>query len=115
MFSPDQFLQQLGEINNNLPSGSKVPETPQDDLRSLYKLLKGTARFAKKQIIFDLILPLISMAEYQVFRLIPVPTIHGNHRASIVPESPLLMITLEKDKFYQLNENEYNVCLKMTR
>lgn len=114
LFTPDQFTKQLEKINNNLPTGCKVPETPQDDLRSLYKLLKGRSRIQEDQIIFEILLPLIATSEYEVFKIIPVPTKFGLHRVSIIPESEYLMITLEKDKFYQLNEVEYKSCLSTT-
>lgn len=114
LFTPDQFLQQLVKVNSNLPAGSRVPETPQDDLKPLYKLLKGKARVTSRRIIFDITLPLVSTSEYQLYKVIPVPTKHGNHRVSIVPESKFLMITLEKDYFYQLSENEYTLCQKTT-
>lgn len=114
LFTPEIFLQQLEKINNNLPTGTKIPDTPKDDLKSLYKLLKGKARVTRKRVVFDLVLPLISTSEYELFKLIPVPTKHGNQRVAIIPESSYLLITLERDKFYQLDQIEYNACLKTT-
>ncbi len=111
LFTPDQFAKQLAKINNNLPTGTKIPENPQDDLRSLYKLLKGKTRVSENQIIFEIILPLVSASEFELFKIIPVPTKYKLHRVAIIPESDYMIITLEKDKFYQLNENEYNSCL----
>ena len=47
-----------------------------------------------------------------MYREIAVPTQYGDHRISIIPNSKYLMITLEKDNFYQMDQDEYNTCLK---
>lgn len=42
----------------------------------------------------DTVAPLLSVEEFQMFRIIPVPVQQGHEQISISPESPYLLITI---------------------
>lgn len=69
-------------------------------------------RVTEKYILLEVIIPLIALPEFQLFNIIPIPTRHDGNRISIIPESRYLLITLQKDTFYQMNEKEYSTCFQ---
>lgn len=58
-------------INDHLPAGSKLPIDPQDDIRSFYEIMRGKLRVTERNILLYVNIPLVSIAEFQVFRNIP--------------------------------------------
>lgn len=114
VFNPQQLREQLIMINNNLPSGSKLPGNSQQDIKSLYKLITGKARVTTENMLLDLVLPLVSSTELQLFHIVPFPINHEGNQLSIIPESEYISISLKRDKFYQLNEKHMQNCIKPT-
>lgn len=112
VFTPQQFQEQLTFINNNLPSGNKIPGNQPHDMRILYKIITAKARVTTKNIILDIVLPLVSTIDYQLLQIIPVPVQHQDQQLCIIPQSKYLLITLQRDKFYQLEEKDIHNCIK---
>lgn len=113
LFTPNQFRGLLQIVLGNLPVGNVLPEIAQHDIKSLYKLIRGTARVTTSSIIVDIIFPLVSGAEFQILRVIPIPTEHHGSQITIIPEAEYLLMTLKQDYFYQVSEKELRTCMKL--
>lgn len=112
LFTPKQFKHELETINDHIPSGQRLPLNPQHDMTAFYEIMRGQMRVTKNSILIQIHLPLVSIEEFQVYHLIPVPIRHGHEHISIIPESPYLLITLKRNTFYQMNEQDLNQCIK---
>lgn len=109
-FTPKQFKEQLNVMMRDLPVGSTLPEVAQHDIKSLYKIIKGSARVTKDRVVVDIVFPLVSTTEFQILHVVPIPTEHQGKHITIIPESEYLMMTLKKDSFYQISEKELHTC-----
>lgn len=112
LFTPKQFKKELDEINDRIPNGQKLPVNPQHDMRSFYEIMRGRMRVTENKILLEIILPLVSIEDFQIFHIIPIPIQHENEHICIIPESPYLLITLKQNFFYQIKELEINKCIK---
>lgn len=112
LFSPAQFKEQLKIITNNLPTGSMLPSIAQQDIKLLYKIIKGSARSTGDNIIVEIILPLVDADEFQAIKAVPIPVKYQNAMVTIIPESEYLMMNLKRDAFYQVTEKEFHTCMK---
>lgn len=112
LFTPAQFKRELEKMNDHIPDDQKLPINPQDDMAAFYEIMRGQMRVTKKNVLIQIHLPLVSIEEFQVYHLIPVPSQHNNEHICIIPESSYLLITLKRNLFYQMNENELNKCIK---
>lgn len=65
----------------------------------------------KRKVIVDIVFPLVSTMEFQIVHVVPIPTEHQGNQITIVPESKYLMMTLQKDNFYQISEKEFHTCM----
>lgn len=112
LYTPQQFMEQLIIIKSNLPAGCKLPDNGGSDLKSFYKLMTAKARVTEKYILVDIMIPLVSVTEYQLFHIIPIPVEHNKQEMMMIPETEFLVIALKRETFYQMNTNELNTCIK---
>lgn len=112
LFTPYQFKRELDKINDIIPNGLQLPVNPHQDMKAFYEIMRGRMRVTKDKILLEIVLPLVSVDEFQVFHIIPVPVQHNNEQICIIPESQYLVITLKRHIFYQLNEDDINKCIK---
>lgn len=111
IITPTQLTEQLRIIRGNLPPSIKVPgDNGVDNLTQIYKLLKANVRVTPRNIIFDMKIPLLHTEEFQIFKLIPVPTPHNNTFIWIEPSTEYLIINLKRDQYYPINEPELKDC-----
>lgn len=112
VLSPKQFKEQIEIMKNNLPPDSVVPEIAQRDIKSLYKLIKGSARVEYNYIVLQVNFPLVTSTNFHIWRIIPVPIIQRTNQLVIIPETEYIMIDLQREKFYNLNQQELRTCLR---
>lgn len=111
ILSPRQLKLQLQKIHATVDSSILVPgEDAHDELRSLYGIMNIQAATAYEQIIFKITLPLISNRQFQVFELIPVPTLHNGKYIWFVPDSPILLTTITRSYYYPMSRDDLHEC-----
>lgn len=112
VFSPKQFKEQVEVMKSELPIDSMVPEIAQKDIKSVYRIIRGSARVTTNYIILKIIFPLVSKMDFQLWHVIPIPTRHNNSHFTIVPDAEYMMMNLQRESFYVLNHQELRTCLR---
>lgn len=111
LLTPRQFKNQISMIQHHTVSTEKIPGYESNgDLTKLYKIISAKTRVTKEKIIIEINIPLVSGEKYQLFRVIPLPTRHDGKTVEIQPSSQYLSITLDRNKYWLLNDFELSQC-----
>lgn len=111
IISPQQLKAQLQKIHATIDSSILVPgEDAHDELRSLYSIMRIQATTVHDQVVFKIILPLILNQQFQVFKLISVPTLHEGRYIWFVPNTPILLTTIRRTHYYPMSDNDLHEC-----
>lgn len=94
----------------NLPPELTIPG--ENGIKELYSSMKVRATSYDSKVIFELKTPLFSNKRFQLFRLIPIPTPVNGSFMSIQPSTEYLIINLQRDLYYPLEEIELLRCKK---
>lgn len=75
LLSPKQFVKQITEIQSHIPADVQIPGyKPGDNLSTVYGLISTKTRVLKEKIIIEITIPLSNREQFQLFKLIPLPT-----------------------------------------
>ena len=111
----DQLQKELIHIRGHLPSLNKLPaQLNEDGLLQYLKNIKTSARIFNQKLILELKIPLLYSSEFQLFKLVSVLTkVDDSSMAYINPTSEYLLVTMERDKYYPLTQEEFTQCKKI--
>lgn len=106
LFPPQQVAKQLNIISNNVINKFLVPEG-----HDLYKPIDLTSEITRTQIIFKITAPLFKIAEFDIYKINSVPTIHGNELWWINGEHEYLLASYYNRQLFQfMSEVELSKC-----
>lgn len=105
LFPPHQVAEQLKIISDNVINKYLVPEG-----HDLYKLIDLTSEITRTQIIFRISVPLFKIAEFGVYKIMSVPTVHGNELWWINKEHQYLLSSANRQLFQFMSEFELSTC-----
>lgn len=101
---------ELSKVKNHLSPRFKLPIAGEDILQ-IYHLMTIEGRCTEKYIIFKLRIPLLAMEDFELFSIIPIPTLSNKTFFAIQPSSPYLIVNLHRDQYYPLDKNELRACI----
>lgn len=105
LFPPHQVAEQLNIISDNVINKYLVPEG-----HDLYKLIDLTSEITRTQIIFRITIPLFKIAEFGIYKIMSVPTIHGNELWWINREHEYVLASSNRQLFQFMSEFELSKC-----
>lgn len=110
LLTPNQFVEQITFIQGHISPTMRIPGyDSRSDLAILYKIISTKARVMENMIIIEIGIPLVTREQFQIFHILPLPTLHK--RISIIPTTPYLAITLDRNKYWLINDGEINSCI----
>lgn len=111
ILTPDLLRRQLQGIHSAIDSSILVPgEDAHNELKSLYSIMSIEAATTHGQLIFKITLPLILNEQFQLFKLVAVPTRHNGEFIWFEPSTPYLMTTVRRNYCYAITESEVEKC-----
>ncbi|XP_055840955.1 uncharacterized protein LOC129908485 [Episyrphus balteatus] len=113
LISPIQLKQEFTRIKANLPSSVRLPVSAAE-VPKLYHLMSIHGKALKEHIIFKIELPLLSLDEFELFKVTPVPVLVGKSFFAIQPSTEYIMINLHRDQYYPLSTLEFHGCFSIT-
>lgn len=112
LFSPEQFIHQISIIQNHIsPSLTGPGYRPNKSLADVYRLITAKTRVLESTILIQLTIPLISREQFQLFHMVPVPTTYNHQTVQILPSAKYLAITLDRTKYWTMNEFLLHQCV----
>lgn len=109
LITPSQLQNQLNKLESWLPRHLRIPRYQQHWVQ-FYKNLRVTARVMNQRLIFELRIPLLDPEEYRIYKVYPVPTVHGDRMVSLQPTSPFILINQQQTWYYQMQYLEFREC-----
>lgn len=107
-----QLQAELLTISGLLTADVTLPiHNLQANVREIYKLLRVKARLTKDFFIFEIKIPLISRDTYDLYKIIPLPRRSGNYMRKIIPASDRIAISLQKDSYIPVSQEDYQNCM----
>lgn len=98
------MLKQLQNIQHNLPNHLTLPTVQRRiDSKTIFSMTKIKSRLSEDKLLLEIRLPLISVENFQIFKMISVPTRIETHYAYIKPIQDYLIANLERDKYATLS------------
>lgn len=111
LITPKQLKDQLENLKVWVPESVRVPDY-QHHWIQLYKVLRVRARLVNNHIIFELSIPLMGQHTFQIYRVHPVPTRHGERMVYIQPTFKLVLVDLQRIWYYPMTLSELQQCQK---
>lgn len=108
IFSPDQAKEQIALIQKQLSAQSTIPT----GIAEFYSVMRVRTRTLDDQILYEIKIPLQSSAEYQIYKIQPIPISQDNFFVSIKPSTDYLIINSQRSLYYPLREIELFRCRK---
>jgi len=109
----NELRDNLEIIKNTFDSTKTLPINinSTNSIEEFLKLTKISTKFANFQLIFILNFPICNKEEFILHRVWPMPIgISASQFVFIQPHNPYLAISLDKQKFISLTENDYANC-----
>lgn len=120
LITPAQFIDELRKSIPNLPQLTSYPLALEDqNAVELLSLINVKVHEANSIIIFAISIPLVTLTDYELFHLIPLPTkTPNNNSIFILPNSKYLAISNNKALYTHLDEidnckslsSNYHIC-----
>ncbi|XP_037931439.1 uncharacterized protein LOC119666231 [Teleopsis dalmanni] len=111
LLTPTQLQKEANQIFiylHLLPS-LELP-MPEDELISLYRLMKVKGGITQQHAIFSITLPLIEHERFELFQLIPIPNWLNDSMAVIDSCSSILAINTHHDQYFPLMKSDLSLC-----
>ncbi|KAL0852124.1 hypothetical protein ABMA28_000361 [Loxostege sticticalis] len=113
LLTPDQLRKELSIISGQLSQELVLPiDNIQANLRNIYHLLKVKARMTNQYFIFEILVPLVSRDNFDMYRLIAVPQQTQEDMVHLTPVAEYLAINIKKDSYIPLSEEEVHRCIQ---
>ncbi|XP_073831613.1 uncharacterized protein [Musca autumnalis] len=111
LLSPHQLKEEISVIKANLPISHALP-TAGDNLIELYKLMSVKGAVTKYEVIFEVRIPLVNQQFFELFKVIPVPTIKNDTLIAIQPETSYMATDAHRDEYILFQSEDISRCLK---
>ncbi|KAF9417531.1 hypothetical protein HW555_005361, partial [Spodoptera exigua] len=112
LIDPIQFQNELSVISGQLSQELTLPiDNIQTNMQSIYNLLRVRAKMTKNYLMFEIIVPLISTENYDLYHIIPVPHRSDEGMFTILPIESYVAVNLQKDAYLPVTENELEHCI----
>lgn len=112
IITPHQLKSQLQKIKEHVGDSFKVPEDyTHNSMRTVYQIMSVRAMVNNDKIIFKLTLPLLHNEQFQIFKLIPVPTKANDSFVLMQPSIDFLLATRNRNYFFTMVDREFNNCI----
>lgn len=95
---------QIELIQKNIEKSLMVPD------KNLYSVMKMKPYLTKKNIIFKITLPLLSVNKFQIFSAIPVPFKFGKNYIAAINISPYILTSIDFKRYELLGHREFSQC-----
>lgn len=99
------FIQAHLSDDLTLPGGAHKA-----NLIELYTAIEITTRTMKDHLIFDIRLPLISVTDFQIYKLHPLPVIYNGSVWAIKPSTEYLLVNMHRELYGGISETELKEC-----
>lgn len=112
VLSSQQLLKELREVKMTLPVGSALPvELKTETLTDLFRISEISIFIQDNHLVYVINIPLISNAEYNVYRPIPLPIqFNSDTLALIDTEIDYLAVSIDNEKFLSLTKENWAEC-----
>ncbi|XP_037942386.1 uncharacterized protein LOC119675270 [Teleopsis dalmanni] len=104
-----QLQNEVNQIKFHLLPSLELP-MPEDELISLYRLIKVKGGITQQHGIFSITLPLIEHERFELFQLIPIPNWLNDSMAVIDSCSSILAINTHHDQYFPLMKSDLSLC-----
>ncbi|PZC81701.1 hypothetical protein B5X24_HaOG212145 [Helicoverpa armigera] len=116
LLKPDQLQEQLNIISGQLPSELSLPCTNSHQcIRQMYKLSRVHVKLTRDFFLFEVKLPLVNNEQYEISRVIPIPSIQGQIQKHIITTSEYLALNLKKDVMMPLTYDDLRTCIQLRK
>lgn len=109
LLSTNQLKEELKTIRAHLPPLLKLP-VDSDDFLQLYKLMTLKGGLGPHNAVFQITIPLINPEQFEIFKMIPVPTYINNTMIIIKPCASALAVGPHRDQYIPLNTADLQQC-----
>lgn len=106
LFPPGQIFREVERISNFVKNKFLVPEG-----NDLYKILEITSFILKKQLVFKISFPLFRLEQFNIHKIIRVPSVHGNELWWINNLHDYMISATNHKIFQFMTELEFSQCL----
>lgn len=111
VLSPEQLKLQLQGIHSTVDASILVPgEDAHGELKSLYSTMSIQATTLHEQLVFKITLPLVMNEQFQVFKLLAVPTRQDERYIWVEPSTQFILTTVRRNYYYPISERELDKC-----
>lgn len=110
IFPIEVAREQITLIKAHLSSELIIPG--EEGIKDLYSSMKIRTTTYDAMVLFEIKIPLYNSKRFQLYRSLPVPTPINDSFMSIQPATEYLIINLQRDIYYPLNEIELLRCVK---
>ena len=112
IITPTQMRGLLTTIQNQLPNHLVLPyQKHENDLLQIYRIGRMSTAVVNEKIIFQLKVPLLFRENYQMYKVIPLPTTYNGSYIYIQPSMNYLIVDYNREHYYTLNKVDLNNCL----
>lgn len=116
LLNVDQLRKEIAVLQEHMPNSLKLPgNTRNPNILYLYELMNVNSRVEKNKIIFLVHLPLLIKEQFITYSIRPIPQIINNELLVIISTSHYMMVDLHFDKFYLMNNVDFNECKTIGR
>ncbi|XP_037932649.1 uncharacterized protein LOC119667432 [Teleopsis dalmanni] len=109
LLTPTQLQKEVNQIKLHLSPSLELP-MPEDELISLYRLMKVKGGITQQHAVFSITLPLIEHERFELFQLIPIPNWVNDSMTVIDSCSSILAINTQHDQYFPLIKSELSLC-----
>lgn len=111
IITPDQLKNVLLKIKQELPGDLQLPYLGiENDILPLYEISSMSATIRKEKVIYEFKIPLPFRENFQLYKVIPLPTRLNNKLVFVQPTSKYLIIDYKKENYYNIESEDLNHC-----
>lgn len=113
VISPITLEQQLLDIQNKLPKHLTLPKIDHNfDIKLISAISQTKTVMSPGRIIMEIKLPLITLEDYQIFKLVPIPFKSSEGYVYITPPHEYLIVNLLRERYTSLDTRDFAKCAK---
>ncbi|XP_059221507.1 uncharacterized protein LOC131996076 [Stomoxys calcitrans] len=110
LITPIQLQEETNKIREHIPDHLKLPGTAENQLRSIYKLLKAKATVIENRLVVSVWIPLFGDQVSQIHKMIGVPFEKLGRKMIPVLRSEYIIYNFKMDSYHLISHSELNSC-----
>lgn len=109
ILTPSQLVEMLGDIQQDLPEGTKFPYYPNiKNAKKLYNIIKPSVYLFNYKIIFILNIPLVYSKTFNLHKITSLPvSVGGNKYVFILPQEPFMIIDNNYQDYMLMSKDNF--------